>query len=44
MMAVSDPEYRIRLRKIEDRLVDSNSELNINGLLVSDQFSLHFVR
>ncbi|XP_069126944.1 rho-associated protein kinase 2-like isoform X2 [Argopecten irradians] len=32
-MASFDPEYRIRLQKVEEKLVDSNSELNVNGLL-----------
>lgn len=33
-MSNFDPEYRIRLGKIEERLKDPNSDLNINGLLV----------
>jgi len=34
-MASFDPEYRIRLNRVEEKLVDGNSELNANGLLVS---------
>ena len=33
-MSNFDPEYRIRLGKIEERLKDPNSDLNINSLLV----------
>ncbi|XP_021378101.1 rho-associated protein kinase 2-like isoform X1 [Mizuhopecten yessoensis] len=32
-MASFDPEYRIRLQKVEEKLVDASSELNVNGLL-----------
>lgn len=40
-MACFDPEYRIRLSKIEERLRDPNSALNIDGLLVSLVLSVY---